>query len=73
MTPQKRKKDILRIITWGLIIWGLLSFIVFVFTGSLKSIYSIGIVVVIAVLRFIIPDYLLYRKEISNNRTSVDE
>jgi len=63
MSSRNREKNLIKTVIWGLIIWVLLVFIIYLFSGSFKSFYAVGILVIIAILRFIIPDCILLRKD----------
>ena len=63
MSSRNREENLIKTIIWGLIIWILLVFIIYLFSGSFKSFYAVGILVIIAILRFIIPDYIILRRD----------
>jgi len=63
MSSGNKEKDLIKTVIWGLIIWILLVFIIYLFSGSFRSFYAVGILVIIAILRFIIPDSILLRRD----------
>lgn len=66
MLTNEQKKKFYKIIISGLAWWIVLVSIVYFFVGNFKSAYPIGIIVIIAILRFIVPEYI---KTLHKNRT----
>ncbi|MCF8025899.1 MAG: hypothetical protein K9K82_10485 [Desulfobacteraceae bacterium] len=59
MNSKKERKDIKTIIASGVAIWLFLTILLYVITKDIKGIYAISILVLIGVLRFIIPEYII--------------
>jgi hypothetical protein len=62
MLNRNQKKDLLKTILSGFAIWFVLVLIVYLFSGNFSSVYVIGIIVFIATIRFVIPDYIKFKK-----------
>ena len=66
MLTEEGKKKIVKTIVWGCTIGFIFVLIVYVFTGSFQSTYAVVIVILLAILRFVIPDYIVHRRRRSN-------
>ena len=64
---EQRKKSIISFIKAGIIGLAIVVFVTFLFTGELKSFCSWGILALLAVLRFIVPDTIIYFREKKKN------
>jgi len=53
---QKYKGNIVKVIVYGVVLWALLTCIMYVITGSLRSAIPFGIIFIIAIARFVIPN-----------------
>lgn len=63
MLNKRGKKEIKRIIFSGFIIWIILSMLLYLITESFIGVYAISILVLLAILRFIVPEYIAqYRR-----------
>ena len=57
-------KAFLKIILYSLLTWALIVFIIFLFSGTLKSALPVGILVMIGTIKYFYPYFKKYKKEL---------